>query len=104
MNPNHLINDVFWDEPQAVIDENHSFFSQQQNNNNNTVERVNKRGRKEGENIISELEKQRHQDHINKILEITNRHKAELNGEGTSRTPLIEPQEKPQIGKRFKRY
>jgi hypothetical protein len=36
------------------------------------------------------------------LREIRQRHVKELNGEGSSRIPLIETQEKPSIGKRFR--
>jgi hypothetical protein len=35
--------------------------------------------------------------------EINQRYINELNGEGTSRIPLIESQDKPRIGKRFRK-
>jgi hypothetical protein len=73
MNPNHLYNDVFWEEPNPL-----------------------------NELITNELE--RHNQHLESIININQRHNSELNGEGTSRTPLIENQEKPYIGKRFKKY
>jgi TolA-binding protein len=76
MNPGHLYNDVFWEEPkwaQSALEEE-----------------VNK--------------SQPPHDQIQQILNINKRHIAELNGEGTSRTPLVENQDKPYIGKRFKRY
>ena len=37
------------------------------------------------------------------LWEIRRRHENELNGGGTSRTPLIETQEKLSIGKRFRK-
>ncbi len=36
------------------------------------------------------------------LREIRHRYQNELNGEGTSRIPLIENQDKPHIGKRFR--
>ena len=95
MKAEYLINDVFWTEPAAVVQENEHFFLQ----NNNTVERVPKRSRNEEE----EIERQ-HREHINEILKINERYQNELNGEGTSRTPLIESQEKLHNEKRFKNY
>ena len=44
-----------------------------------------------------------HKQHLAKIKNINKYHQDELNGYGTIRTPLIESQEKPKIGKRFKR-
>ena len=76
MNPKHLFNDVFWTEPQLA--------------NENIPERS------------EEYEK--HLQHLQAIHNINKRHFNELNGEGTSRIPLIENQEKPHIGKRFKKY
>jgi len=76
MNPEHLFNDVFWTEPQLA--------------NENIPERS------------EEYEK--HLQHLQAIHNINKRHFNELNGEGTSRIPLIENQEKPHIGKRFKNY
>lgn len=76
MNPEHLFNDVFWTEPQLA--------------NNNIPEK-------------SEEHKE-YLQHLQEIRNINKRHFNELNGEGTSRTPLIENQEKPYIGKRFKKY
>src|SRR5436305_10201755 len=76
MDPNHLYNDVFWEE---------SFWAH--------------------DNIPTETDEyKRHQEHLQQITNVNKRHISELNGEGTSRTPIIENQEKPQIGKRFKRY
>ena len=76
MDPGHLYNNVFWEEPQWA---------------QNAIEKeVNK--------------SQPAQDQIQQILNINKRHIAELNGEGTSRIPLIENQDKPHIGKRFKSY
>ena len=95
---------MFWKEPQVVIDENQFFLQQNYTQTTNTVERVNKRGHIENEEKQQEQqEQQRRYDQNRKILEINERYNAELNEEETSRTPLIEPQEKPQIGKRFKR-
>jgi hypothetical protein len=76
MDPNHLYNNVFWEEPLWAHD-----------------------------NVPTETnEPQQHQDHLQQIININKRHISELNGEGTSRTPLIENQDKPHTGKRFKRY
>ena len=76
MDPNHLYNDVFWEE---------SFWAH--------------------DNVPTETDEyKRHQEHLQQITNINKRHISELNGEGTSRTPIIENQEKPHIGKRFKRY
>jgi hypothetical protein len=68
MNPNYLINDVFWTEPEILVEE---------------VTRS-------------------HKQHLAKIKNINKRHQNELNGNGTSRTPLIESQQKLNIGRRFK--
>ncbi len=76
MDPNHLYNDVFWEE---------SFWAH--------------------DNVPTETDEyKQHQEHLQQITNINKRHISELNGEGTSRTPIIENQEKPHIGKRFKRY
>ena len=85
MDPNALHNQIWWNEPQKVIEQDQEFFSQ-------------KRQREESN------EKQRHHASQQSIIKINIRHLAELNGEGTSRTPIIEKQTKPNIGKRFKRY
>ena len=76
MNPNYLCNEVFWEE---------SFWAH--------------------DSIPEETEEyERHQAHLQAITNINKRHLSELNGEGTSRIPLIEDQEKPHIGKHFKCY
>ena len=76
MDPNHLYNDVFWEE---------SFWAH--------------------DNVPTETDEyKRHQEHLQQITNVNKCHISELNGEGTSRTPIIENQEKPHIGKRFKRY
>ena len=93
MNPIYLINNMFWDEPQAVIQENKNFFSQQNTTQEtNTVERVNKRTHIEDDKHEQE---QRHHQQIQEILAINQRHQAELEGRVTFRIPLIETQEKP---------
>src|SRR3954451_7183089 len=76
MDPQHLINDVFWSEPPLVIEK--------------MQEEIN--------------EDTKHRNHLQQILEINNRHLNELNGEETSRTPLIEDQTKLNLGKRFRPY
>lgn len=76
MNPDSLCNEVFWTEPQMVR-----------------------------EQIPSETDEyQRYKSSIDAIHNINQRHLNELNGEGTSRTPLIEPQTKQNIGRRFRPY
>ena len=45
---------------------------------------------------------ERYQKNIQSILDVNERHRNELNREGTSRVLLIETEEKPHIGKRFK--
>ena len=67
MDSNYLFNDVFWKEP--------------------PLEQDNIPGANE--------EYQEHQQHLQKIHNINKRHLNELNGEGTSRTSLIEEQNKP---------
>ena len=42
--------------------------------------------------------------HVQEILAINKRHRKELKGQGTSRIPLIESQEKSHTGKRFKHH
>jgi hypothetical protein len=73
MNPDYLYNDVFWQEPFLA----HDSISTETN------------------------EHEKYKRDLQTILEINERHKNELNGEGSSRTPLIENQTKPHIGKRF---
>jgi hypothetical protein len=73
MNPNHLYNDVFWEEPNPL-----------------------------NELITNELE--RHNQHLESIININQRHNSELNGEGTSRIPLIEPTHSYNNGRRFHPY
>ena len=53
---------------------------------------------------MADEEYQEHQQHLQKIHNINKCHLNELNGEGTSRTSLIEEQNKLNQGKRFKRY
>ena len=77
MNPNYLYNDIFWEELFLAEDS----IPTAENN-----------------------DYERYQKHIQSILDINKRHRKELNGEGTSRIPLIETEEKPHIGKRFRRY
>jgi len=87
MDPSALQNQQWWNEPQRVIELDQEFFA-----------------RKRQHDAIDAEEKQYHYASMQQILDINNRHLAELNGEGTSRTPIIEEQTKPNIGKRFKRY
>jgi hypothetical protein len=54
--------------------------------------------------IREENEQNRHQTHLQTIVDINLNHQKELNGEGTSRTPLINKPTKTIFGKRFKRY
>ena len=52
-------------------------------------------------NLQSEDEEDTIDRDLRVLREIKQRHVKEINGEGSSRTPLIESQEKPSIGKRF---
>jgi hypothetical protein len=87
MDPSALQNQQWWNEPQRVIELNQEFLA-----------------RKRQRDAIENEEKQNHYASMQRILNINIRHLAELNGEGTSRTPIIEEQTKPNTGKRFRRY
>ena len=54
--------------------------------------------------VREENEQSRHQAHLQTIVNINLNHRKELNGEGTSRTPLIVKPTKTISGKCFKRY
>ena len=78
---------MWWNEPQRVIELDQEFFA-----------------RKRQRDTIESEEKQHHHASMQQILNINIHHLAKLNGEGTSCTPIIEEQTKPNTGKRFKRY
>ena len=75
MDPAYLYNDVFWTESQNINDRTPPQIS--------TFEQ--------------------HQKHLNEIQQINTRHLNELNGEGSSRTPITETYLKNN-GKRFQPY
>ena len=83
-------NGIWWIEPEEVIRSDLHFFELQ-------------KARKEKAKVVDE-EIARQKQHVQQILEINERHRRELNGQGTSRVPLIESQEKLSNGKRFKRH
>jgi hypothetical protein len=75
MDPEYLYNDVFWTEPQLVRDQ-----------------------------IPPPTDtRTKHEQQMDEIRNINQRHLNELNGEGTSRTPIIETSIK-SLGKRFRPY
>ena len=76
MDPSHLYNDVFWTEPQFAHD--------------NISEETN--------------EYKQHQEYLKAIANINKCHISEINGEGTSRIPLIKNPEKLNIENCFKCY
>jgi hypothetical protein len=80
---------IWWSEPEEVIQSNNRFQAL--------------REARKGKRKAIDEEIQRQKEHVAQILAINERHRKELNGEGTSRVPLIEDQEKPRIGKRFRR-
>jgi len=75
MDPAYLYNDVFWTEPQIIND------------------------RTPPQTSIFE----QHQKDLDEIQQINTRHLNELNGEGSSRIPIIENYPK-SIEKRFRPY
>ena len=75
MDPAYLYNDVFWTEPQIINDRTPPQSS-------NT---------------------EQYQKHLDEIQQVNIRYLNELNGEGSSRTPIIENYPK-NIGKRFRPY
>jgi hypothetical protein len=75
MDPAYLYNDVFWTEPQTVNDQNPPKLSR--------IEQYHK--------------------HLEEIRQVNTRYLNELNGEGSSRTPIIENYPKNN-GKRFQPY
>ena len=75
MNPDYLYNDVFWTEPQLVRDQ-----IPPPTDNCTT-----------------------HEKQMDEIRDINQRHLNELNGEGTSRTPIIETSIK-SLRRRFHPY
>ena len=93
MDPSALHNNengIWWIEPEEVIRSDLHFFELQ------------KARKEKAKEVDDEIMQQK--QHVQQILEINEQHRRELNGQGTSRIPLIEPQEKPSIGKRFKRH
>ena len=81
--------EIWWTEPEEVIQSANRFKALQK--------------ARKGKRRAIDKEIQRQKDHVAKILEINECHRKELNEEGTFRIPLIEDQEKPKIGKRFRR-